>query len=749
MDLFISEPELTFERTKQAAVQLDEDPSMWPRQILQELFRQVPEASEYVPRVVMVKTDKEQGYGLGALVIASTTDSSMSTTAGGVEAKQALVPVIIKQNMLQPLDLLMTKNKMRPLTGDRLREALFRPSTFELMTKDWGDQSLYNLFYPPGRSENDFGSGVGTTASGGGASSVFGGGIKHSADERDIGTAVGAGLGAVPGLVHQYRNPGLKGFGIQVAGMGAGAIAGQLAGAKIQKMKREERAAQEKQSSLLSTIAPTLTQQDLDKLSSDIQAEPAVQQQMVANPSFRQAVSKLAAYDGQLLSSADSLFQKVESAMPTHVMQMGYDDAQGTYWVKTACRSYARQVERVSMSRGDFLKIAGPEVAQKVDTEGTVTVAAPNQDSDIEVDSSSWDVVEESGVYKVMTETGKEMMGWVIPNLLDMDGTRLPMSVFTNGTAATVQDVVAGSRIALGINLPDDVPKGTGIFYMAGPHGVEATVPVTVSGREAGTDGAEVYHVTTVMGGEHRLKMVPGLKKLMADQGNGEVMLPGTAKFLSMDQEIQTPLVSEPSGVNKTAGYYASPRARVYSDGSHFGFDLENLPKLASVFPTQNLSYDDATFLLCLAGVEPLQAHQALKKTAAHLSHDGFSGLYDVRPATEMMDAALEEGTKVAAATKSLRRHLIKEASVLPDIQTVDSVLSLGFINPENVRMYVGHLPYLDRALSSVCELTLASRLGLNEVPEFAAARACRALNEVIEGLKGLALREVDESAVV
>jgi hypothetical protein len=146
MDLFISDPILEFEHSKTASVQLDEDPSMWPREVLQELFRSVPEASEYVPRVVMVKVDKEQGYGLGAIVITSSTDSSMSTTGGGVQTQQALVPVVVKQNMLQPLDLLMTKNKMRPLTGDRLREALFRPSTFELMTKDWGDQSLYNLF---------------------------------------------------------------------------------------------------------------------------------------------------------------------------------------------------------------------------------------------------------------------------------------------------------------------------------------------------------------------------------------------------------------------------------------------------------------------------------------------------------------------------------------------------------------------------------------------------------------------------
>jgi hypothetical protein len=449
-----------------------------------------------------------------------------------------------------------------------------------------------------------------------------------------------------------------------------------------------------------------------------------------------------------LLDNASPLFEKVEATMPKHVVQLGYDQEKSAYWVKTACRTYAYLTRPQYMSRGDFLKFAGPDVAQKVDTEGTVTLSEPNQaEGPIDVDSSEWDVVEEPGIYKVMTEKGKEMMGWVIPGLLDMDGTRLPMSVFTNGASAMVQDQVAGSRIAEGVNLPDDSPQGTGVFYMASPTGVVATVPLSIMGTEADADGSHIYHVRTVMGAEHRAKMVDGLKKFMPDKGDGMVMLPGSAKFMQLDKEAQTPLVSEPSALTKTAAHVYSPKIHVFSDGLTYGLRYEHLPKMASVFPGTNLGYDEATFVLCTAGVTPKAAHEALTKASSLRTNTTFNRLHDIRPAKEVLSEVLEQGEKIAAAAKGLRRHLVKEAAVLPDIQTVDSVLSLGYINPENVRMYVGHLPYLDRALSMVCELTLASRMGLSEVPEFAAARACRALNEVIEGLKALALREVDEPA--
>ena len=89
----------------------------------------------------------------------------------------------------------------------------------------------------------------------------------------------------------------------------------------------------------------------------------------------------------------------------------------------------------------------------------------------------------------------------------------------------------------------------------------------------------------------------------------------------------------------------------------------------------------------------------------------------------------------------------MKEAAVLPDVMTVDAVLSLGFINSENVRMYASRTPYLEKCLSMVCELLLGARIGLTEISEFAAARCARALDETIQGLKALALRDVREGA--
>jgi len=143
--------------------------------------------------------------------------------------------------------------------------------------------------------------------------------------------------------------------------------------------------------------------------------------------------------------------------------------------------------------------------------------------------------------------------------------------------------------------------------------------------------------------------------------------------------------------------------------------------------------------------MEPAKAHALVKKAGLYHRPEHVIGVRDIRPLSAVMDEVQKIAEEKVAQARSFRRDLVKEASILPDIQTVDSVLSLGFINPENIRTFVGKLPYLDRALNTLCELTLLSRLGLNEVSEFAASRACRSLDEVIQGLKALAMRSTDE----
>lgn len=662
-----------FANTKVAATPLDEDSTKWSSQILQELFRQVPEASEYNPRVIMQRQDPEQGFAIGVIVISGQTDSALVGSTANPQSKKALIPVIIKNNELCPLDLVLSEDKkLFPLNGRRLREVLFRPNTFDMMTTDEGDGSLYSMFYPPGRSSNTPGSGFGGNA---------GGDVSH------------------------IMGPGMK-----------------MA-----------------QNSLLAAIAPTLSQQDLEQLGEKV-AE--VQDQLQVNPAFLLAVSALAQYDGQLLTDgdADLLMDKAASIVPVEVAQFGYDAARDQYWMKTAARTlFNPQVDYIS--RRDFLKIADEAVVKKVDMDGTTTLAEPVKDvTPLSAESEQGGIVEKAGVYKVLDTSGKEYTGWVIPQLLDFDGTRLPMTLFTNGEVAAVQEQVVGTPVGGADGLPNAPVKGAGSFYASTPEGIQATVPMRILGTEAGMDGSNIVHVVSLLGQAHTIRMVPDLQQMIA-QGE-EVLMPASAGFISLENELSVPLLDGQEAVKQAS--MLRPHLAVRNNGSDVAFTFYDLPGYEQMVP-KTASYDEAVFTLCVAGLDPVKAHSVLKTSALFHRPEYVMGVRDVRP----LDAVYAEVNKTAsekvAEARALRRNLVKEASILPDIQTVDSVLSLGFINPENIRTFVGKLPYLDRALNSLCELTLLSRLGMNEVPEFAAARACHAVDEVVQGLKALGMRGNEE----
>ena len=52
---------------------------------------------------------------------------------------------------------------------------------------------------------------------------------------------------------------------------------------------------------------------------------------------------------------------------------------------------------------------------------------------------------------------------------------------------------------------------------------------------------------------------------------------------------------------------------------------------------------------------------------------------------------------------------------------------------------FVGYLPVVEDSQTKLCELLLASRLGMNDVPSSALEKAVRSTEEVLEGLKILA----------
>ena len=112
-------------------------------------------------------------------------------------------------------------------------------------------------------------------------------------------------------------------------------------------------------------------------------------------------------------------------------------------------------------------------------------------------------------------------------------------------------------------------------------------------------------------------------------------------------------------------------------------------------------------------------------------------------------DAVAESRVKAASVMAlfqdlipALRKDLLKEAAVIPDPTAVDTVLSLGFLNPENLGTFISYLPVLDEGQAKLCELLLASRLGMREVSSGALEKAIRSTEEAIEGLKVLAFQK-------
>ena len=153
MDLFLDNEPIQIEKTGMEAG-LSEDANDWPQQILDELYRQVPYASDYAPKVVLRTIDADRRYGLGQIellnkmAINPRDDDTPEVLKG---RQKALIPVIIQDGKLKPLDVLMYDGKVEPLTDERLKKALFRPNLFEAIRERPGDISLIEQLYPPHR----------------------------------------------------------------------------------------------------------------------------------------------------------------------------------------------------------------------------------------------------------------------------------------------------------------------------------------------------------------------------------------------------------------------------------------------------------------------------------------------------------------------------------------------------------------------------------------------------------------------
>lgn len=754
MDLFI-QPNIEFVKTA-GEVELPEDPNTWPKEILDELYKQVPYISDFQPHVVMSKVDSERRYGLGHVEISNESEAQMGTDPSMLEAagvRSVRIPIVIRDGKLSPFDLLVNDaSKVMPLTESRLRQAIFRPQAFDVTSQTPGDQSMIGQLYPPYRQNYGFGGG-GVTLPGGGmgkAGSALEAYLEKAAAEltqtgreriKEKNFAIPKGNG--PGDTGKYPihdTAHAKNALTRVDAHGTPKEKSQVYAAVAKKYPGLAArssvpavAEKAKKASVLEAILPTISKPDLDGFWDTLSNDPGLQAQFKKNA---QASSFLL---GLLAQHEPMTSEKVAAALPNFIRPSVIQVTRGGggYLIKAANHDYWKPFTQ-AVSRGELVQRFGEKVAFAIDQAGAVTIADGADLAESEKVAEAQMIVN-PGVYKVTTEDGRELVGFVIPNLVDTDGETLPLSFFTNGSQATVQSEIHGEESGGGANLPTGPIAGMGAFFESTPEGVHATIPMTLSGSYEAGGEPSTFVGETFDGRPVEVSLQDNIAKPIGME-EGKLLLPKHWQWTPMDKAENVALVgSEEAFEDPDAEKEAMVSIR--SSGNTFSLSGAPVEKLAYE-DREFIDVDQAMFVLAGLGVD--QGYGATKLAHAMTGDRPETikvGRF-ITPAAELHAEALESAREKLASIPNLKKSLIKEAAMIADPMAVDTVLSIGFLNPENLMTFVSYLPQVDEAQMRMCELLLAVRLGMQNVSKTALERAVRSTEEVLEGLKIIAFSQ-------
>ena len=144
-----------------------------------------------------------------------------------------------------------------------------------------------------------------------------------------------------------------------------------------------------------------------------------------------------------------------------------------------------------------------------------------------------------------------------------------------------------------------------------------------------------------------------------------------------------------------------------------------------------------AKWMLVMLGCSTEDAETILAR--AHGLRGGHLYVMALRPMRGEANVRIDKLTdEVIKVSKVLRRDLVKEAAYIKDRNSVDALLSLNFVNPNNLIVFLENLDKFQEVETNLAKLLLMARFGLEAVPENAVANALKNLNVVNESLEML-----------
>ena len=671
-NLFIDAPEVQ----DVSLTHLGNDLEQWPEEIIQKFKERVPMAADMSVMVKFMKKDEENGTATGAVIV-NTAD------------KAAVVPIIIKDFMLFPLDVMIAKQKLLPLTPNMFQEIFQNTAVFQNIEEyptygglgRFEDANLWNAIYPPSLGRYAY------------------------ASEDPKGKAVleiFAACTQLPEAMKVASYPVLQ--------------------------------------SILPTISNGATLKDwFTKNPSHL-----INFQKHGHAGLLKKLAHLQAVN------MNEFRQGVDKLIPKSIMLLRRDSPDKYSILSNSDEVFSPQISG-PMNRDECWEIVSKlsdhvdDTMNEVDQNGEKMLLLPTGKDSVILAKEDQTIVEDANdfdTYRVRTNTGVTVEGYVIPKVIDFDMQPVALKIFIGKTMSTIQSRIAGVRVEnSNFKMPDEVPKvgqtGTFVYQPDDSHAL-ATVPVTIKSIISEPCGFKMV-CADLMGRPIKLQTSGSMElQRITHEVNGYHMIPKRMKWVPMSGfgpvSDSLPSFAVKEAEEKQRGLPTQVIATGYGM-----YSVKGASKYAQEcgWDSTGLSRGRTEFLLASLGCGKEKIAHVLKDAERTGRADVF-GLSQPPLGSEKIAAKKQVRAKAEKLASMLRRDLIKEASYIDNAQTVDALLALNFVNPDNIAKFIGKIPQLKSAISALASCLLASRIGLKEIPEEAASTAMHRLIEVVDGLEKL-----------
>lgn len=419
------------------------------------------------------------------------------------------------------------------------------------------------------------------------------------------------------------------------------------------------------------------------------------------------------------------------------------------------------------------LDVDGPSGAVKTDGAGDYAAELGKHKNPWVFDPRQDDrvvrTIDRFGRYGVKDADGVMAKGWVLPNVIDFDGNVKPHKLFLGKSLCSVQGRIAGIPLHddddtnLVADTPDSGKTGT-MVYRKGER-VLATAPFQVTGVTV-YKGMRALSVVDFQGNQANLIISPSIDGIVPlKPGSNPELEPllGPKKNYIMSQKMffvrmprLCPVSEGPDDFKSKAAEYLdkNPLKIAHANGLYvfrggqvakYAAHRDGWAKTAQYgvrpdFDFNHLKRHEAEFVLASWGLGHNKIAEALDGSHNRLQIE----VHHLRfpPFPEMRKQAGRRRRDAIANMRPSIPALVKHAASLENAQTVDSVLSLGFVNEENIRRFAAAKPMLEEVSHVLAKLLLASRIAMEDIPEESVRYALIHLQRVIDGLGKLKMME-------